>query len=1098
MKLKLFSIVCVLMLLLTMACALAESVGKYGITDLNQNWLQSTKGTHPYTINWSDFGQSDNMPLVYDINNDGSNEVIQNRNGIIRVYDLDGNVLASRSIANLNNRQLTAFDAQRCPSGRGIYALYDDQMAVICLVNSSLITYGLSNPGSNVTIPDGTGASVSKDGSDNLAVYYYFSNNTNQSAVAFYNETSSTTATYGLGTVYAFTSVGVPPHGNLLNDGYEYWVFYYWDGASYGVSYINKLGNVTTFLAGSSYNLTTIAPIVIKRGGGHVDDLLIPHNVPIGTCYYVNYYADRFWYGDATGLMYVDFTPIDSEFPFCQDTLYSNPVQLGTNGDICWSYTSLGGNKFLCKTPSTLSTSYNSTVPSANYDLLAMDMNNDGFADFFFGTFTGANLCLYTGHANNLTCMDMGFVANYVYGVDADSDGYRDIIASDSTNNLIRLFRTGGALSNLTFCADTDLASYPSINYTLRGTMSATGITNRTDYCVGNYAMEYYCDNSSSYHAVPVSHDCSADGKACVNGACTTVPANGTCDDSDSLTYPTLNYYMQGTATSNNGTVISNTDYCNGNALLEYYCSDPNVPIMSNLSYDCFVNDGMTCSNGRCVYVPSGCPSGVDTFSAPTLWLETFPYANSITSHGWSGYAFIPGVNIYNTCNKLFMAYNTSAAEVQHSFGSTLTGNTTFQWDMLPESSTSSTTYIPNGLPVDVRLYNAAGSQAIWLEFASDGLIYNHDGVTNPAIGNWQSGLFSFKMVMDADTHQFDFYFTNTTNALSFTLGCANCSFRNNLTITKVGFEPQSPFPANYTSVGIWLDNLKLSQGGSIVPIDNTNFCYFTGCIFHDHFNYSDDTYTHGWYMFNTTPVSSVVTYGNSNNGYYFDHSINTIHSSDNNGLSSAQFRVLFPQPPTGALDLIHFALYASPTVKPIDIEFSDGIIFDVNQGVKSLGTYAYNQWYTFSLELNLASNTYDLYMDGNKIASGETVAQISSEIGKVGFWVNTNSTILIDYVTVAQGTLLTDSLRSGGVGDTGVALSDLRNCWYANGTFDWSCCTASQNSTKSMWCPISATGRFFLGNVTNFVLGNFIYFLILLIIFVVATPYIIPAIRRQ
>jgi hypothetical protein len=725
---------------------------------------------------------------------------------------------------------------------------------------------------------------------------------------------------------------------------------------------------------------------------------------------------------------------------------------------------------------------------------------NDAYFEF--------NLPMYqhltTGHSNLPSYMDFVF----------DGVGCIDNLASYWTplyqpHDYFFLYTAPPA--NLTFCNDTDKATYPTINYTLRGTMSATNITNRTDYCNGNNVLEYYCDNSTSYHPVPVQYDCTAIGMNCVNGSCVAVSSNGTCDDSDLLTYPTLNYNLSGIVTTNNGTELTYADSCyNSTHLLEYYCGSPTIPLVTNITYWCG-NVGKICDAGQCILNTTNvtnCSVYSDSYVYPTIWMETFGYIDSLTNHGgWIGYPYVIGQNPYDACNVLFMDANISTDPVANVLNSTISTDFVLTFDIQPETDIGGDMYIPGGMPFYVFLLNVTGDElnpAIELEWGTDGKIYNHPyNASIQEIGNYQGSSDSYKLVVNMTTHTFKFYYTNSTNLLSFIEGCSNCSFKNNGTIKQFEIYPLPPVYGNWTYniLGIWADNIKLTLGAETAPpVNVTNYCYFTGCIFHDHFLYADDTYTHGWYMFNTTPSQSIVFYGNSTQGYYFDHYFNTFRSTDSSGLMSVQFRAMFPQPPESALDLNHFSIYSDLVTKPIDLEFSDGIIFDVNRGVSPVGTYAFGSWNTYTLLVNLQSNTYDLYQDSNRLVNGAPITQIVTEVSKVGFWVNTNSSMYLDYVTIANGSVLVDAITTGGIiSDTGVPVADLRWCWSdTNGSFDWACCTAQENATRSILCPARVTARFWLGSATTFILGNFIYFLILIIIFVIVTPYIAPKLRGQ
>jgi surface protein len=725
------------------------------------------------------------------------------------------------------------------------------------------------------------------------------------------------------------------------------------------------------------------------------------------------------------------------------------------------------------------------------------------------------NWTIYDGGLNSSPCM--GVVCN-----DTCSGDYRLVNGTCFVNgtsyfcaydSLLCSNGCSGGICIVTSCNDTDRATYPTINYTLRGTMSATGITNRTDYCNGNNVLEYYCDNSTSYHPVPVQYDCTTIGMNCVNGSCTAVSSNGTCDDSDSLIYPTINYNLSGVVTINNGTELTYTDFCySGDHLLEYYCGSPTIPLVTNTSYWCG-SVGKICQigTGQCMVNTTNvtnCSAYSDSYAYPTIWMESFGYTDALTNHGgWIGYPYVIGENPYDTCNVLFMDANISTDPVANVLNSTISTDFVLTFDIQPETDIGGNMYVLGGMPFYVFLLNATGDElnpTIELEWGTDGKIYNHPhNASIQEIGNYQGSSDSYKLVVNMTTHTFKFYYTNSTNLLSFIEGCSNCSFKNNGTIRQFEIYPLPPVYGNWTYniLGIWADNIKLTLGAETAPpVNVTNYCYFTGCIFHDHFLYADDTYTHGWYMFNTTPSQSIVFYGNSTQGYYFDHYFNTFRSTDSSGLMSVQFRAMFPQPPESALDLNHFSIYSDLVTKPIDLEFSDGIIFDVNRGVSPVGTYAFGSWNTYTLLVNLQSNTYDLYQDSNRLVNGAPITQIVTEVSKVGFWVNTNSSMYLDYVTIANGSVLVDAITTGGIiSDTGVPVADLRWCWSdTNGSFDWACCTAQENATRSILCPARVTARFWLGSATTFILGNFIYFLILIIIFVIVTPYIAPKLRGQ
>jgi hypothetical protein len=150
-------------------------------------------------------------------------------------------------------------------------------------------------------------------------------------------------------------------------------------------------------------------------------------------------------------------------------------------------------------------------------------------------------------------------------------------------------------------CTDTDTAVYPSLEYSIRGTMTEQGSLPVTDYCYQNFVMEFYCTNTTSASDYADMYDCEGIGEVCVDGACVGSNVTGNCSDTDTTNLPSLNETQQGmvTITTLNGTT-NYTDYCSGNVLTEYYCNHPNLPIASNTSYTCYTY-GKDCVDGECV-----------------------------------------------------------------------------------------------------------------------------------------------------------------------------------------------------------------------------------------------------------------------------------------------------------------------------------------------------------------------------------------------------------------------------------------------------------------------------------------------------------------
>ena len=152
-------------------------------------------------------------------------------------------------------------------------------------------------------------------------------------------------------------------------------------------------------------------------------------------------------------------------------------------------------------------------------------------------------------------------------------------------------------------CSDNDTTPgvYPTKNYTKKGTINVEGMLPQSDYCYGDFLYEFWCDNSTGYPEYAELYDCAEFGMLCNDGACVAPTQNGTCTDTDRLTFPTLNETRKGVVTITiNGTTENFTDECAGNMLTEYYCNNYNLPVVAYTYYTCYIY-GMDCLNGSCV-----------------------------------------------------------------------------------------------------------------------------------------------------------------------------------------------------------------------------------------------------------------------------------------------------------------------------------------------------------------------------------------------------------------------------------------------------------------------------------------------------------------
>jgi len=102
--------------------------------------------------------------------------------------------------------------------------------------------------------------------------------------------------------------------------------------------------------------------------------------------------------------------------------------------------------------------------------------------------------------------------------------------------------------------------------------------------------------NTCTVVSGPGSNQCWPVGSSCG----VTVAPIVNCVDTDTNNYPTINFFVRGTATQNSPFYASYTDTCNTQILLkEYYCNSPTGTI-SPMGVNC-TQFNMTCSAGRCL-----------------------------------------------------------------------------------------------------------------------------------------------------------------------------------------------------------------------------------------------------------------------------------------------------------------------------------------------------------------------------------------------------------------------------------------------------------------------------------------------------------------
>ena len=133
----------------------------------------------------------------------------------------------------------------------------------------------------------------------------------------------------------------------------------------------------------------------------------------------------------------------------------------------------------------------------------------------------------------------------------------------------------------------------PQSRSTLRITANSTNHTS----CISNTCVVV---------SGPGTNQCWPPGSLCGTSAVPAPLFQPGCTDTDTSNYPTINYFVRGTATVtfNNGFQTSQTDFCNftlgSNTLQERFCTSAIAQFISSNTVNCN-QFNMTCSIGRCV-----------------------------------------------------------------------------------------------------------------------------------------------------------------------------------------------------------------------------------------------------------------------------------------------------------------------------------------------------------------------------------------------------------------------------------------------------------------------------------------------------------------
>ncbi len=512
--------------------------------------------------------------------------------------------------------------------------------------------------------------------------------------------------------------------------------------------------------------------------------------------------------------------------------------------------------------------------------------------------------------------------------------------------------------------------------------------------------------------------------------------------------------------------------------------------------------EGTTWSEGVVVSPQAECEYNPIPYVYPTLWADYFQYNDAITEHGWTGYPFVIGENPFGLCDVLFYENDGYNDEIEYELPSALTGDFSIEFEYVGDAGINETTYYECGAPIDFVMLDSDDNTIIRLSWfnpvdnATQCNISSWDTIVNGSvvdtqIGDWQMMWNNYKIEVNLTSDTFDFYYTNLSSPYTYIQGCDDCNFFENATPTDIKTFQWIPFFYPVAD-GFFLDTIRVKDLAVVDITYITNFCYFEGCIYHDHFDYDNAVKHHGWYLNEQIPTDSYIEFSANPYGLWLDHTFDVFRNSDEDGIVTIRFKAML-KTQVSTVNSPQFYLYGSDYSKtPLVIEFDSGIITDVQSGTV-IGSYQEDRWYEFTFVVDLDSNIYDFYMDESLMAQDQTIEDVTTAVAKVGFHTVDNP-IWIDYITVSEGDdIIADIIDTI---DTGVPAEHLRECWDDNGTFDWSCCEDDEEEEKSLGCVTRITFFYSIGSLTNFILRYILYFLVLAVLFVILTPYILKSVR--
>lgn len=470
-----------------------------------------------------------NQPLVYDLDWDGSQEILAVRNNVMNVYDADANFITGLVSVTFGNKQ-PAISASTTPASivmvgndRDIYTYVFNGTALVMTHNQSLASLA-------TVVEDSARCDINNGVFDCYLVGRITAPSTlarffacDVNSVDFSNFCTlllNTTMTSNWNTPYATlfpasnTQGGLVDHYSVSNgwgSGYG------WVEDIYGVVTLND-GNVAAIegtgvfikrTSATDYFAFSDANSKIQVWDWTFGGKTYKHNLEVNYAVRSNYTNYGTMSSNPLNLKNIDVCGIFHPYYTSYPTPYSCPFTL-----LCKDLTGAVTRNVTWDIPN-----FPLCLISTSLKVTLADINADNKYEYFFdGVIAESDFSTVYFSRTFPT-------AGWMIPVDLRTTGMVDLLVTNAAGDLGVYHNGGGGVVNLT-CTDTDNFTFPTVNWNVQGTVIYGGEP-YTDYCAEDGSLtEFSCFNAIT--AQWDSHVCDVE---CQEGRCLTCLENWSCSD---------------------------------------------------------------------------------------------------------------------------------------------------------------------------------------------------------------------------------------------------------------------------------------------------------------------------------------------------------------------------------------------------------------------------------------------------------------------------------------------------------------------------------------------------------------------------------------